>query len=136
MMPIQIKNFARKVGPEWILRISLSVMYFYSGFDLFFHPRSWYWAVRPLPQFIQNFINTFGIDIFLKTQGVIELCFALILLLWSLPRILSKTVALLTAIEMAAILFLVGVDGITFRDIGILGAAFALYLILIRRGAY
>ena len=126
-------NPIKKLSPEWILRISLSLMYLYSGFDLFFHPKSWYWAIRPLPQFIQNMINDFGLDLFLKTQGIIELGFAVVLLLWFLPRILPKIVALFTAIEMAAILILVGIDGVTFRDIGLLGGAFALYVILVRK---
>ena len=125
-----MKNFINKLSPEWILRLSLATMYFYSGLDLMRHPKSWYWAIRPLPQFVQQIINAFSIDLFLQIQGLIELAFALILILWFLPKTWTIIVALLTAIEMAVILVFVGLDAVTFRDIGPLGAAFALYVIL------
>ena len=128
-----MKNFINRLSPEWILRISLASMYLYSGFDLMRHPKSWYWAIRPLPLFIQNIVNAFGIDLFLQIQGLIELTFAAILVLWFLPKILATTVALFTALEMAVILIFVGIDAVTFRDIGPLGAAFALYIILYRK---
>ncbi len=125
-----MKNFINKLSPEWILRLSLGAMYLYSGIDLVRHPKAWYWVIRPLPQFAQDVINAFGIDLFLRIQGLIELTFAVILVLWFLPKILSKIVAIFIVIEMAAILFFVGVDGVTFRDIGLLGAALALYVLL------
>ena len=125
-----MKNLINKLSPEWILRISLATMYLYSGVDLMRHPKAWYWAVRPLPQFVQGIINAFGIDLFLQIQGLIELAFAVILVLWFLPKIWAITVSFLTAFEMAVILIFVGIDGVTFRDIGPLGAAFALYVIL------
>ena len=128
-----MKYFTNKLSPEWILRISLSAMYFYSGVDLIRHPKAWYWAVRPLPQFVQGVVNAFGIDLFLQIQGLIELAFAVILVLWFLPKIWAITVSFLTALEMAVILIFVGIDGVTFRDIGPLGAAFALYVILYKK---
>ena len=125
-----MKNFINKLSPEWILRIFLAAMYFYSGTDIVLHPKSWYWAIRPLPEFVQGIINSFGIDLFLQIQGLIELVFAVILVLWFLPKIWTLIVAFLTALEMAVILIFVGIDAVTFRDIGPLGAALALYLIL------
>ena len=125
-----MKNLINKLNPEWILRVSLATMYLYSGTDLIWHPKSWYWAIRPLPQFAQGIINSFGLDLFLQIQGLIEITFAVILVLWFLPKIWSLIVAFLTTLEMAVILLFVGVDGVTFRDIGLLGAAFALYVLL------
>ena len=124
-----MKYFINKLSPEWILRISLATMYFYSGLDLIRHPKAWYWAVRPLPQFVHGVVNAFGIDLFLQVQGLIELAFAVVLVLWFLPKIWAITVSFLTALEMAAILFFVGVDGVTFRDIGLLGGAVALFFL-------
>src|SRR3989344_9261696 len=124
-----MRNLINTVSPEWVLRISLAAMYFYSGFDLLQHPKSWYWAIRPLPSPVQEIIHSFGIDLFLQIQGVIELIFAAILIFWFLPRIFAMIVALLTSIEMALILIFVGVDGVTFRDIGLLGAAISLYVL-------
>lgn len=125
-----MKNFIKKINSEWVLRISLAAMYAYSGLDLIRHPKAWYWAVRPLPVFLQGAINSLGIDLFLQIQGLIELTFAVILILWFLPKIFSMIVAVLITIEMALILIFVGVDGITFRDIGLLGASLSLYIIL------
>ena len=125
-----MRNLINKLSPEWVLRIFLAATYIYSGLDLLKHPKSWHWAVRPLPNFAQEVINSFGLDLFLQIQGVVELTFAIILILWFLPKILTLVVAALTAIEMAVILFLVGLDGVTFRDIGLLGAAISLYILI------
>ena len=125
-----MKNFINRINPKWVLRISLAVMYVYSGIDLIRHPKSWYWAVHPLPTFAKGAINSFGIDLFLQIQGAIELMFAVILISWFLPKVFSMTVAFLIAFEMSLILIFFGVDGITFRDIGILGASLSLYIIL------
>lgn len=122
----------QKLSPEWVLRIGLGGMYLWSGFDIIRHPKSWYWALRPLPQFIQDVIGSIGIDTFLVIQGAGELLLALLLLLPFLPRRLLRWVAFLNALEMALILILVGVDAVTFRDIGVLGGAIALWLLALR----
>lgn len=114
---------------EWPLRLGLGAMFLYSGYDILIHPTGWYWAVRGLPLFVQNIINTIGIDIYLILQGASEVFFALVFLLWIWPR-LTRTIALLAAIEMALILLMVGVDSITFRDFGPLGAAAGLFFLL------
>lgn len=115
----------------WALRLGLAAMFGYSGIDILRHPTAWYWAVRGLPAFVQNIINTIGIDTYLMFQGASEVFFALVFLLWIWPR-LTRAVALLAAIEMAAILLMVGVDSITFRDFGLLGAAMGLFFLLPR----
>jgi len=110
------------------LRLGLGCTFLYSGLDLIRHPTGWYWAVRPLPAAIQNLMNaTIGIDQYLRTQGVVEVIFALVFLGWFLPRWIVKIVSLIVAFEMAAILLFVGIGGDTFRDIGLLGAALALF---------
>lgn len=120
-------NTFQKYIPEWALRLGLGFMFLYSGIDLIRHPTGWYWAVRPLPWVIQSFItNQIGIDQYLRAQGMIELLFAFVFLAWFLPRLLVRMVSMLVAIEMAAILLLVGLSGDTFRDIGLLGGAIAL----------
>ena len=120
-------NTFQKYIPEWALRLGFGFMFLYSGIDLIRHPTGWYWALRPLPWVIQSFItNQIGIDQYLRAQGMIELLFAFVFLAWFLPRLLVRTVSMLVAIEMAAILLLVGLSGDTFRDIGLLGGAIAL----------
>ena len=125
-----MRNLINKLSPDWVLRISLAATYIYSGLDLLRHPKSWYWAIRPLPNFAQEVINSFSLDLFLQIQGIVELTFAVILVLWFLPKILVLAVAALAAIEMAVILLLVGLDGVTFRDIGLLGSAISLYILI------
>jgi hypothetical protein len=128
-------KFLARISPELSLRAGLGVMYLYSGIDILRHPTAWFWAVRPLfrwfpdsmratftqPEFMKNF---------LLSQGVIEIVFALILLAWFLPKKYAKYVAGFTALEMAAILLLIPLDAVTFRDFGLLGGALALYLIM------
>ena len=126
-----MKRLAQRLNVEWILRTSLGLMYFWSGIDLLRYSTAWYWAVRPLPMIVQNVINKIGIDQYLKIQGIGELALAGILLFKFVPRVAVLIVAGITVIEMAGILLFVGVDAITFRDIGLLGAALALYVILV-----
>ena len=128
-------KFLDKITPEWSLRIGLGAMYIYSGIDILRHPTAWFWAIRPVfkwfpsgiqasltqPSFMKNF---------LLSQGVFEIIFAVVLLAWFLPKKFAKWVAGLTALEMAAILFLIPIDAVTFRDLGLLGAGAALFLIL------
>lgn len=122
-------KFLQKISAEWPLRLGLGLMYLYSGIDLIRHPTAWHWAVRPLPVAIQDFITTrVGINQYLVLQGIGELVLAFFLIAWFLPRIFPFVAALLTVIEMALITVLVGVDTVTFRDVGLLGAAIALFL--------
>jgi|SRR3989344_2608843 len=124
--------FLKKFNPEWALRISLGAMYLWSGLDIVRHPKSWYWAIRPLPEFMRAVIDQIGIDRFLTIQGAGELVLAVLLLVPFLPRRILRWVAFLNALEIALILLLVGVDAVTFRDIGVLGGAVALWLISLR----
>ena len=121
----------RKLNAEWALRLSLGAMYLYSGIDIVRHPAAWTWAVRDLPQFLQRIIaDEFGINKFLYFQGMLEIAIAAMFLLWFVPKFVVKYVGLLSAIEMALIVLLVGIDAVTFRDIGLIGPGLALFLML------
>lgn len=115
------------MSPTWFLRLGLGITYLYSGYDLVIHPSAWHWAIRGLPLFIQQIIDSMGVNFYLRLQGSLELLFAAVLLLWFLPYSLARIVSLLIVAEMAGILLFVGVDPITFRDFAILGAAAALF---------
>lgn len=115
------------------MRLGLGLMYAYSGYSIFQHPEKWEWAVASLPPFLGGIItNRIGVDNYLKMQGLGELLLAFIFIAWFIPRRIVKWAAVLAVLEMAAILWIVGVDTVTFRDIGLLGAALALAAILIR----
>ncbi len=119
-----------KIGPIWILRLSLGAMYLYSGIDILRHPDAWKWAVRGLPALVTSIIDSIGIDTFLMIQGSVEIILAIALILWFIPKRFVRFVAMLTVLEMAAILIFIGIDAITFRDIAILGSALALFALL------
>ena len=119
----------KKISPQWALRLSLGIMYLYSGVDILYHSDSWTWAIRSLPSFVSGPITQFGVAKFLFIQGIGEIILAIILLAWFVPKIIVKYVGLLSALEMLAIVLLVGVDQVTFRDIGLIGSGLALFLL-------
>lgn len=124
----------QKFSPEWALRLGLGAMYLYSGYDLFSHPKRWYWAIESLPEVIQTIVvRPFGIDTFLKLQGLGEIALALIFLGWFFPKWLVRLAAVLSTLEMAAILVLTGIDSITFRDLGLVGASSALSILMFQK---
>lgn len=119
-------GFFEKIRPQWPLRLGLGLMYLYSGADIIRHPSAWYWTIRRLPDILERIITIPGIDRALFMQGVGEVFLGFLFLAWFLPRKFLSAAAGVAAAEMAAILLLVGLDSITFRDIGLLGAAAAL----------
>jgi hypothetical protein len=121
----------KKITPEIVLRISLAIMYFYSGFDIVKNPTGWLWAIRSLPEFVKDiFISPIGDTNFLVIQGCIELIFALIFILWFMPKVVVKIAAFLSSLQMAMILLMVGLSLETFRDFGVIGASISLFLLL------
>ena len=127
-------KFLQKIKPIAVLRLSLGGSYLYSGYDLFAHPTGWHWAIRPLPEFVQTIINdVIGIDVFLRTQGVVELGMAFLFLAWFLPKIGVRLASFLSVLQMALILVFVGISLETFRDIPILGASLAVFLMTFQK---
>jgi hypothetical protein len=129
-------KFFNKISPEWALRLSLGAMYLYSGIDILRHPSAWTWAVNTLPAFVREPIVSFGVLDFLFYQGIGEVLLAIVFLAWFMPKVVVRYAGLLSGVEMVLILFLVGIDAITFRDIGLAGAGFALYLMLVKKNNY
>lgn len=124
-------NMAHTRFSEWSLRLGLAGTYLYSGLDLVRHPTAWHWAVRSLPDFFQSMINAVGIDRYLQLQGVSELVFAAVFLAWFLPQKIVRIVAALTALEMLAIILMVGINNSgVYRDIGLFGAATGLFFFI------
>lgn len=126
-----MKALWQNLTPQIFLRLGLGIMYVYSGADLFFNPQHWYGFV---PAWFTRFLlPVISVDTYLAMQGVGEILIGLVFLAWLAPRWLVWKVAFLAALEMALILMFIGVDPITFRDIGLLGAALALLLIYQRQ---
>lgn len=130
-------NVVKKISPEWALRMGFGVMYLYSGVDLFRHPTAWYWA---LPVWLKNAISAvMPLSTYIRLQGALEIVLALALLACFLKPAIIKWVALASTLEMTAILLLSLVPfsaanfSITFRDIGLLGGALALFMIVLKK---
>ena len=114
----------KKINPEWMLRLGLGLMYLYSGYDLMVKPMHWYGFVpRWFSQAVGPLISVEG---YLRLQGLGELVIGLLFIAWFLGRSWVRFASVLAVAEMAMILLFVGIDPITFRDIGLLGAAVAL----------
>ena len=125
-----MKNFFQKLKPEWILRLGLGLMYLYSGFDLIMNPKGWTWA---LPWWYKQMVMVvMPIDGYLRFQGALELLMAFLLLSFFLPKKVAMMVAAVSSLEILFILLFAPQFSITFRDIGVLGASLALFLILLK----
>lgn len=123
---------------EWALRISLGVMYIYSGFDLVRHPTAWLWAI---PKWLQGIIESvMPVAEYVRIQGAAEILLAAVLLLSVMPRVIVKWAAFVSAVEFIAILVLGFIPwnaynfSMTFRDIGLVGASLALYFLFLKNG--
>ena len=132
-----MNKLLNKLTPEWALRAGLGVMYVYSGIDIIRHPNAWLWAVRPLfkwlPGAIQVILNKPELMTkYLVFQGIGELGLAFLLLGWFIPKYLVRWSVALSVLEFVGILILIPIDAITFRDIGLLGAFVALFLVMTR----
>ncbi len=123
----------RRLKPELALRLGLGAMYLYSGFSLVRKPDDLGSALGSLPKALLVIIDQIGPERYLSIQGAGEIAIGLIFLLWFAPRWLVLLASFLSALEMALILWLVGVDPATFRDIGLLGGSSALWLLYLRQ---
>jgi len=122
-----------KISPAWALRLGLGLMYLYSGFDLFFNPAHWYGFV---PQWFLRIVTSLvPLEIYLRLQGVGEFIIGLLFLAWFSGVWGVRIASLVATAEMFLITIFVGVDPITFRDVGLLGAAVALGIMMFSRPA-
>lgn len=120
----------KKINPTVPLRSGLGVMYVYSGWDLIVNPSHWEGFA---PAWFERLVSmVMPMDTYLMLQGAGELAIAFLLLAWFLPRWGVRVASALAMAEMAGILALSGIDPITFRDLGLLGGAVALSL-MVRR---
>lgn len=117
-------------SPEWPLRLGLGAMYAYSGFSMIRQPLDWQGF---LPLWLSDFIGkVMPLNAYFTFQGAGELAMAFVFLAWFLPRWSARLAAGLAAAEIFLIMALAGIDLVTFRDLGLLGAAVSLFLLLSR----
>lgn len=120
-------------NPRFFLRAGLGLTYLYSGISIVRNPADWAWVINLLPSFVQGIVEAIGVNLFLIGQGSLEIIFGLVFISWFLRRRWVKRVAILASLEMTAIIFLVGIDPVTFRDVGLLGGLLALAIAGSRR---
>lgn len=125
-------NFLHTIKPIWALRLTLGIMYLYTGVDFLRAPEHWYgFAPQWFSQLVLQVLPS--MDVYLRMQGLGELALSLVFLAWFLPLSAVRVAAFLSALEMALILLLVGIDLVTFRDIPILGASAAVFLMTFQK---
>jgi len=122
-----LSMISRRIKPEWVLRIGLGVMYIYSGLNLFSNPDAWRGFIPAW--FLSLWSDVGPIEIFLKLQGVGELVLGLLFLAWFSGKRGVFIASLFASLEIFSILIFVGVDLVTFRDIGVFAAAFSLLVL-------
>lgn len=109
-----------RISAQAPLRLGLALTYLYSSMGLIRRSEEWAWYV---PGWFEDIVTRFTtVETFLRIQGAGELLLALLLLAWFLKPKVVMWVAILGALHVAAILASTGVDAVTFRDIGLLGA--------------
>src|SRR3989344_5532302 len=117
----------QKIKPEWPLRLGLGLMYLYSGIDLIMNPKGWTWG---LPYWYKQMVlAVMPVESYLRFQGAVELLMAFLLLSFFFPKKVALAVAAVSSLEFLFILLFAPQFSITFRDIGLLGAALALLII-------
>lgn len=104
----------------WALRLGLAAVYLYSGPDLILHPGDW---IGYLPGWLKEILPA-PPELYLRAQGIVEILFALSFL----TGFGIKWSALFSAAEMLGIILFYGIDGVSFRDLGLFGAAICLFL--------
>lgn len=111
----------RRSSPELALRIGLAGTFLYAGLNSLLNPTSW---IGYIPQWIES-VPFLTRELFLVLHGAFEIVLAIALLI----GLYKKLVALLAFLSIAAIIIFSGIDDTTFRDFGLLAAAYALLLL-------
>ena len=115
-----------RIRTEWPLRLGCGFVNLYSGFFLLTDPVRYY---KYVPGWLSHVANAVAsVDAYLRLQGIGEMMIAICLLGWFFPRWCVRVAAMLLTVEMTLILIFTGVDAITFRNIGLVGAALALLI--------
>ena len=120
----------KAISPQWPLRIGLGLVYCFSGYSILTNTLAWMGFV---PTWFSSMLSPLSLNTFLQAQGGGELLMGLLLLVWFTPRWLVRAVAVAGMIEMIGILVFVGIDMVTFRDMGLLGAMASLYLLSLKK---
>jgi hypothetical protein len=113
-----------KIGIELPLRLGCGLVNLYAGFYLLTEPARFY---KYVPGWLSQIANAIAsVDVYLRFQGIGELVIATCLLGWFMPRWCVRMASIFLAAEMTLILVFAGIDVVTFRNMGLVGAALSL----------
>ncbi len=103
-----------KITSEFALRVGLAGVFLYAGVNSLLNPTSWIGFVPQIP------FREFA----LMAHAIFEILLAIILAigLW------KRLAAILAFLSLAGIITFYGIDDVSFRDFGLLVAAYALML--------
>lgn len=114
----------RKRIAVWCLTAALVIVFGWFGIEKFQNPLLW---IGFLPMWTDGFLGV-SKDIWLMVMGVLELLFALMLII---PvRRVRQAGALLIAAHLVVVVLQVGLNDIGVRDLGLLLSSVALFLLL------
>lgn len=113
-------NISFTIRGTTVLRLGLSMVFLWFGLQQFVSPESW---IGFIPEAILK-LSPVGPVTLVHMNGAIELVFGTAMILGLFTRIS----ALILALHMAHITFLVGYDSIGVRDFGLAVATFAIFL--------
>lgn len=103
-----------------LLRLSLSITFIFAGLFIFRDPISWAnqlkpWCLRFLPKNRAKMMKQVAI-------------FDLLLGVWLLTPVLIWVAALLSLLHLIQVFMVVGIDKVTYRNIGLIGISIVLFL--------
>ena len=114
----------RHITPELALRIGLGGVFFYAGVNSLLNPTSW---IGYIPQWVEV-VPFLSREAALFAHGIFEVVLALLLFVGFWKRLAGTLIFL----SLAGILMFYGVDDVSFRDFGLLAAAYA-FLLLVKQ---
>lgn len=104
------------------LRLGLAFVFLWFGVDKFIHPD--YWINAWMPFWLQGALGRLGIGNlnFIYADGIFEVVIGLGFVF----NIFVKLLALLTVLFLILVIISFGLNEVTIRDVGLIGAALAL----------
>ena len=111
---------SKKQLPAFVLSLGLAFVFIYAGVASLLHPLEW---IGYLPHFLGDFVS---LELAIKLIAVYEIILGVVLISGKFRKI----AAALTALTLAGIIFAdLSQFAVTFRDVGLLFAAAALFLL-------
>lgn len=106
------------------LRLGLAAVFLWFGIDKFFHPDYWINAwITPRATSLIELVG-FSTQQFIYLNGIFEILVGVSLITSLFPKFFS----LLAIIFLTSVIFFVGLNEVTIRDIGLIGGLIAILL--------